>query len=210
MSQLTGKLLIGLTGGIGSGKSTAARLFQERGIGCVDADDVARQVVAPGMPALAAIAGHFGPQVIDHCGQLDRSALRQRIFADPAAKQWLEQLLHPAIRQQLFQQLPLLAGPYNILVAPLLLENKLHQYTDRVLLIDVAESTQLQRTQARDQASEAQVKAIIASQFSRQQKRDLADDIVDNNGTLPQLIAQIQQLHEKYLELSTKIRHKVE
>lgn len=210
MSELTGKLLIGLTGGIGSGKSTAARLFQELGIAYLDADDVARQVVAPNTPALAAIQRHFGPQIIDQTGQLDRSALRQRIFNDPAAKQWLEQLLHPAIRHALFAQLPLLPGPYSILVAPLLLENKLHHYTDRVLLIDVSESTQLQRTQARDQASDVQVKAIMASQFSRQQKRQLADDIVDNNGTVLQLTAQIAQLHEKYLELSAKMRHKVE
>lgn len=208
MSQLTGSLLIGLTGGIGSGKSTVAELFRQLGAGYVDADVVAREVVAPGTPALAAIAAHFGSSLLLADGSLDRNALRQRIFADSAAKTWLEQLLHPAIRQQLFSQLQALTTPYALLVAPLLLENHLDQFCDRICVVDVAEQIQLTRTMARDQNNAEQVKAIMAAQLGRQQKLARADDIIDNNGSLAQLTEQITHLHKKYLELSRKIRHK--
>jgi len=208
MSTLTGKLLIGLTGGIGSGKSTVAEQFRVLGAGYVDADIVAREIVAPGTPALAAISEHFGAELLQADGSLNRAALRQRIFSDQSAKLWLEQLLHPAIREQLFAQLTALPTPYALLVAPLLLENGLDTFCDRVLLVDVSEQTQLKRTIARDQNNAEQVKAIMAAQLGRQQKLARADDIIDNNGSLSQLTEQIAHLHKKYLELSREIRHK--
>lgn len=208
MSVLTGKLLIGLTGGIGSGKSTVAEQFRALGAGYVDADVVAREVVAPGTPALAAIIEHFGAELLQADGALNRAALRQHIFSDDTAKHWLEQLLHPAIRQQLFTQLRALQTPYAFLVAPLLLENNLDKFCDRVLVVDVSEQTQLNRTMARDQNNAQQVKAIMAAQLGRQQKLARADDIIDNNGNLSQLTEQITHLHQKYLELSREIGHK--
>ncbi|MCT8127273.1 dephospho-CoA kinase [Alishewanella sp. BS5-314] len=208
MSAVTGKLLIGLTGGIGSGKSTVAEAFRELGADYVDADQVARQVVAPGSACLQRIVEHFGPQILNSDASLNRPLLRQLIFSDAAEKLWLEQLLHPAIREQLFQQLKQLTTPYALLVAPLLLENQLDQFTDRVLVVDISEQTQLSRTMTRDQNSAEQVKAIMASQLSRSARLARADDLLDNNGNLAQLIEQIQHLHEKYLELSQEIRHK--
>lgn len=208
MSTLTGKLLVGLTGGIGSGKSTVAEKFRALGAGYVDADIVAREVVAPGTEALDAIVARFGASILQADGSLDRAALRQCIFSDPAAKLWLEQLLHPLIREELFLQLRILNTPYAILVAPLLLENGLDKFCDRVLLVDVSEQTQLTRTMARDQNNVEQVKAIMAAQLGRQQKLAVADDIIDNNGGLLELSAQIEDLHKKYLELSWEIGHK--
>lgn len=208
MSAVTGKLLIGLTGGIGSGKSTVAEAFRELGAGYVDADQVAREVVAPGSACLQQIRDYFGEQIVDSDGSLNRALLRQLVFSDPQAKSWLEQLLHPAIRRELLRQLKLLTTPYALLVAPLLLENQLEQFTDRVLVVDISEETQLARTMTRDQNSAEQVKAIMASQLSRSARRTRADDLLDNNGNQAQLIEQIQHLHKKYLELSQEIRHK--
>lgn len=201
-------LLIGLTGGIGSGKSTVAEQFKQLGTNYVDADIVAREVVAPGTTCLAAIQTKFGAEIIQPDGQLNRSALRQLIFQDPAAKHWLESLLHPAIRQEMLLQLATSQTPYTLLVAPLLLENGLHKLVQRVLVIDVSEQNQLTRTLKRDQNSTAQVKAIMAAQFSRQQRLALADDVIDNNGSAEQLAPQIQHLHQKYLELSATIMDK--
>ncbi|GHG72212.1 dephospho-CoA kinase [Alishewanella longhuensis] len=201
-------LLIGLTGGIGSGKSTVADQFAKLGASYVDADMVAREVVAPGTSCLAAIEAKFGSVILQQDGQLDRAALRQLIFQDLSAKQWLESLLHPAIRQQMLQQLRNSQTPYTLLVAPLLLENGLDKLVQRVLVIDVSEETQLLRAIKRDQNSAEQIKAIMAAQFSRQQRLALADDVIDNNGTTNELLQQVAHLHEKYLELSGKIRHK--
>lgn len=195
-------LLIGLTGGIGSGKSTVAELFKKRGANYVDADVVARDVVAPGTDALTAISAKFGSEILQQDGQLNRAKLRQVIFQDTSAKHWLESLLHPAIRQQMLQQLAASQTPYTLLVAPLLLENGLHKLVERVLVIDVTEQTQLARTIQRDSNSAEQVKAIMAAQLSREQRLTLADDIIDNNGSAKDLDAQVDYLHAKYLELS--------
>lgn len=201
-------MLIGLTGGIGSGKSTVAALFKAAGAHYVDADIVAREVVAPGMPCLQAIIEHFGHTMLQTDGQLDRAALRARIFQDPAAKTWLEALLHPAIRQEMLRQLATSTTPYTLLVAPLLLENGLNKLVRRVLVIDVTEQTQIQRTANRDGNTPEQIKAIMAAQWSRQKRLAFADDVLDNNGTQTQLEEQIQHLHQKYLELSRQIAHK--
>ncbi|WP_445428464.1 dephospho-CoA kinase [Alishewanella sp. HL-SH05] len=201
-------LLIGLTGGIGSGKSTVAEHFKALGAHYVDADIVAREVVMPGSPCLAAIVQHFGPGILLADGQLDRSALRQTIFADSAAKRWLEHLLHPAIRSELLSQLAASTTPYTLLVAPLLLENGLDKLVSRVLVVDVSEQTQLARTTTRDNNSENQVRAIMAAQIDRAARLAAADDVIDNNGTAAELLPQISRLHQAYLAMSQKIGEK--
>ena len=193
------KFIVGLTGGIGCGKSTVMQHFAKLGVQAVDADIVAREVVQPGTPCLAAITDHFGSSVLLSDGSLDRSALRQRVFSNNADKSWLEQLLHPAIRSALLQQLAALTSPYALLVAPLLLENGLQRYVDRVLVIDLSEPLQLQRAMARDNASEQQIKAIMAAQLTRQQRLDRADDVIHNDGSLAELQRQVASLHSFYL-----------
>ncbi|SNY60604.1 dephospho-CoA kinase [Arsukibacterium tuosuense] len=206
------RFIVGLTGGIGSGKSTVARLFNQLGIPAVDADIVAREVVAKGSPLLAKIVDHFGPQLLTPQQTLNRPLLRQLIFNDPAAKQWLDSVMHPAIRTEMLQQLANLPpAPYVLLIAPLLLENKLDTLVNRVLVVDISERNQLSRTLSRDGVSAQQVQAIIASQISRPERLALADDIIDNNsestditngGAAATLQPQVQQLHQRYLDLA--------
>lgn len=203
----TQHLLIGLTGGIGSGKSTVADKFKQLGVNFVDADIVAREVVVPGSACLTAIVEHFGAHLLDTNGQLKRAALRQHIFSDLAAKQWLEALLHPVIRQHLLAQLAASKSAYTLLVAPLLLENGLNKLVHRVLVVDVSEQHQLARTMLRDSNNAEQVEAIIKSQLSRDERLAAADDIIDNNGAANQLNEQILTLHQKYMELSLKMTH---
>lgn len=193
---------IGLTGGIGSGKTAASDYFKQLGITVVDADVVARLVVAKGSPALASIAQHFGDSVLHSNGELHRAQLRDIIFQDPAQKQWLEQLLHPLIRQTIEQQLTEATGPYAIFVSPLLLETNQHQLCDRILVIDVPEATQLQRACGRDHNNPAQIQRIIDSQISRQQRLALADDVVDNSQDIAALQQKLAKLHRHYLTLS--------
>jgi dephospho-CoA kinase len=195
--------IVGLTGGIGSGKSTVARLFGQLGVHWVDADDVARQVVEPGMPALAAIAERFGPEVLQDDGSLDRAWLRRRIFEEPEEKQWLEGLLHPIIREELVRQLrgdPSYELPYTLLVSPLLLETNQHELVDRVVVIDVPESIQLERTMARDDNTREQVEKIMAAQLSREQRCSRADAIINNNKPLTDVERQVRALHDRFLE----------
>jgi dephospho-CoA kinase len=194
--------IVGLTGGIGSGKTTVANLFHDLGVQSVDADLVAREVVMPGEPALAAIVEHFGTGILQHDGQLDRAVLRAKIFADAAEKQWLNQLLHPLIRQRLLQQLQQCTSSYALLIAPLLLENKLQSYTDRVLVVDVPEALQLSRTMQRDQVSAEQVQNILQSQIARSERLRLADDVLLNTVQLFELQPQIQQLHSRYQQFA--------
>lgn len=194
--------VVGLTGGIGCGKTTVMQGFNVLGIQSVDADVVAREVVMPGMPALDKIAGYFGAQLIDADGNLNRAALRERIFNHPTDKAWLEQLLHPLIRQRLLQQLNALTSPYVLLVAPLLLENKLNSVVNRVLVIDLPEALQRERAMARDNANAAQISAIMAAQLSRQDRLAQADDIIYNDSSLDALTPQIATLHQRYLKLA--------
>ncbi|WP_097460133.1 dephospho-CoA kinase [Mangrovitalea sediminis] len=195
--------VVGLTGGIGSGKSTVAAYFRQHGVVTVDADDVAREVVEPGSPALEAIARHFGPQVIQENGSLDRAALRAIVFATEEKRQWLEQLLHPLIRQRTEQQLQAATSPYVILVSPLLLETDQQQLVDRILVIDVSTDTQLNRTMSRDNNNREQVERIMAAQMPREARRAQADDIIDNEVTPDALARAVEQLHQRYLELAT-------
>lgn len=196
--------IVGLTGGIGSGKTTVANIFAEHGIVLVDADIVAREVVAPGQPALAAIASHFGQQILTADGQLNRPALRSLVFSDANAKAWLDQLLHPLIRQQLLQQLQQAQSPYVLLVAPLLIENGLTAVVDQLLVVDVDPQLQLQRTVQRDQVSSHQVAAIMASQCQRSKRLQLADQIISNETDVAALTGKVASLHQLYLDMAAE------
>lgn len=197
--------IVGLTGGIGSGKSTVAHWFAEQGVTVVDADIIAREVVTVGEPVLDAIAAYFGPEVLAEDGSLNRSELRQRIFENPAYRHWLEALLHPLIRERMISACQLASSTYCLLVVPLLVENKLTDLCDRVLVIDVSAEQQIARTMQRDHADETQVKAIMASQASREQRLAAADDVIDNNGhDRSQVKAAVAQLHEQYLALASR------
>lgn len=194
--------VVGLTGGIGSGKSAVSALFEEHGITVVDADVVARQVVEKGQPALTKIAEHFGPDLLQADGSLNRSALRQRVFADPKERKWLEALLHPLIRQETQRQLQAADGPYVILASPLLVETGQSKTVQRVLVVDAPEELQLRRAMARDKNDEAQVRAVMATQATREERLRHADDVILNDKTLDELIPQVEDLHRKYCQLA--------
>lgn len=198
--------IIGLTGGIGSGKSMVAQHFIELGVACIDADQTAREVVQPGTTALKAISEHFGESILLTDGSLDRRQLRDKVFADEQARQWLNNLLHPLIRQRMLQQCQEAIGPYCILMVPLLFENNLQSLVQRTLVIDVDEATQIRRTMQRDNTTEAQVQAIISSQCPRQKRLTLADDILFNgdNVTSEQRQVAINKLHQSYLSLAAQ------
>lgn len=197
-------LVIGLTGGIASGKTTVANLFHHNfGIDVVDADIIARQVVEKGSKGLEAIEQHFGRSILTEEGELNRAELRQRIFANEQEKAWVNQLLHPMIRQKMEQDLKQVTSPYALLVVPLLTENNLQYMADRVLVVDVDEETQIERTVKRDSVSPQQVKAILASQASREQRLAIADDVIVNSSKNQKLLPQITELHKKYLAISS-------
>lgn len=194
--------IVGLTGGIGSGKSAASQWFEHQDIEVVDADVVAREVVQPGQPALEKIAQHFGDWVLQADGQLDRRALRDYVFQHPEARQQLEAITHPIIRQSILSQLQQAQSAYVILVSPLLFETGQDRMTHRNLLVDVSEATQLKRASQRDAQSTEQVQKIIATQMPRSEKLKRADDVVHNEGTLDELYQQLMRLHTDYLTRS--------
>lgn len=193
--------VVGLTGGIGSGKSTVVRLFGALGVHWVDADDVAREVVEPGTPALERIAEHFGQEILLPDGGLDRAALRRIVFDAPEERAWLESLLHPVIREELMRQLhpDNYALPYVLLVSPLLLETDQHELVDKVVVVDVPVDVQIQRTMARDTNDREQVERIIAAQMPREQRLQKADKVVDNSLPLADVEHQIEDLHQAFL-----------
>jgi len=194
------KLVVGLTGGIGSGKTTVANMFHDLGVELVDADIIAREVVEPNSFALGKIKQHFGDDFIQADGYLDRTKLRHKIFTSELDKQWLNNLLHPLIRESILSKISESSGQYCILVAPLLFENKLTQYVDRTLVVDVTESIQIERTVKRDNSNSDIIEKIIASQISRNERLKLADDIIDNSNTDLSLIAKkVDELHRLYL-----------
>ncbi|WP_296178888.1 dephospho-CoA kinase [Pseudomonas sp. UBA1879] len=193
--------ILGLTGGIGSGKSAAAQCFVDLGVHLVDADNAARWVVEPGRPALAQIAEHFGEGVLQADGTLNRGALRELIFNDPQQRVWLEGLLHPLIREEIRQYLARAESPYAILVSPLLLETTQHQMVQRVLVIDVPEAVQIERTVLRDKTNEAQVRAILKAQASREERLSRADDVIVNDRDPIWLRSEVERLHHFYLTL---------
>ena len=193
-------LVVGVTGGIGSGKSAVTERFQRLGITVVDADLAARIVVEPGGSALAAIAEHFGADILQADGTLNRAALRQRVFANQAERLWLERLTHPLIGQELRRQLAASGSAYTILSSPLLLEGQQKELVDCVVVVDVPEELQLQRATARDANSEEQIRRIMAAQLPRAQRRERADIVIDNSGSLAELDEQVQELHREFLQ----------
>ncbi|CCQ09989.1 Dephospho-CoA kinase [Pseudoalteromonas luteoviolacea B = ATCC 29581] len=198
--------IVGVTGGIGAGKTAVTNKLHEWGIDIVDADVIAREVVLPGTQALTDIQIHFGDEVILPSGELNRAKLREIIFQHPNEKTWLNALLHPLIRQTIVAQLHAAQSNYVVLAAPLLFENNLHILCNRSLLVDVPVETQLERTINRDLVPKKQVEAIIAAQMSRKDKLALADDVIDNSHTLEQTYTKLNTLHQTYLKLASKTK----
>ena len=198
--------IVGLTCGIGSGKSTIANLFALLDVPIIDADVVAREVVEKGSPLLTKIVEHFGLHILDKQGNLDRTALRQIVFHSEQEKKWLNQLLHPAIRSEMLRQLEAVSAPYVLWVVPLLIENKLSEFCDRVLVVDVLPDIQLERAIKRDESKAETIQNIIASQVDRQTRLNYADDVIENNLPLEEnainLAHQVAKLHHRYLDLA--------
>lgn len=196
-------LIIGLTGGIGSGKTTVANYFAELGITIIDADIVAREVVKPNKFAYEKIIEYFGTNILSANQEIDRKKLREIIFSDANAKAWLEQLLHPLIRQEMNSQIKNAESPYIIMVIPLLVESlEPNPLVNRILVVDAPESIQVQRTSQRDSILSEQVQAIMNTQATREQRLMKADDIIVNDGDLNSLYEQVKSLHEQYLLLA--------
>ncbi len=193
---------VGLTGGIGSGKSAASAAFAELGAGVIDTDLLSRELVEPGQPALAEIVDAFGSGVLDAAGRLDRKALGARIFADPAARRQLEAILHPRIRAQMLARAEASPTPYVVCVIPLLIEAGQQDLVDRVLVIDVPEHVQRTRVAARDGHDAARVEQVLAAQVDRATRLSHADDVIRNDGTLESLRAAVAALHHRYLALA--------
>ena len=194
--------VVGLTGGIASGKTAVSDAFAALGVPIIDTDVIARELVASGQPALSEIASQFGQAYLTADGKLNRPQLRQLIFADDGARQRLEAILHPRIQQTVQQYLTQLQTPYCIVVIPLLVETGGRCYINRVLVVDINESLQIERVMARDQINAAQAQQILAVQTSREQRLAKADDVIDNSGSLAELEAKVFTLHQHYLQLA--------
>ena len=194
--------VVGITGGIGSGKTAVSDRFRTLGIEVVDADVEARRVVEPGQPALAEIAARFGTQMLQRDGTLDRAALRERVFADAAERRWLEQLTHPRINAGIADGLRAARSPYAILVNPLMRGRDPRAH--RILVVDVPEAVQVQRTMARDGVTEGQARAVLASQIDRASRLEFADDVIVNDGALAGLQATVDSLHRQYLNYAAE------
>jgi len=194
---------VALTGGIASGKTTVANLFAELGVPVIDTDVIAREVVEPGQPALAAVVEAFGRDVLDADGRIDRRRMRERIFADPDARRRLEGILHPAIRSAMERLSRAAGGVYQVLVIPLLAEGQRRDHVDRVLLVDVPEELQVERLMGRDGVSREQAQASLDAQASRAARLAMADDVVLNTGRVDDLREKVAELHAKYSRLAT-------
>lgn len=205
MKENKSHYVVGLTGGIGSGKSAASACFETLGIDVVDADEVARDVVAKGTDGLKRIADHFGQGMLLEDGSLNRAALREQVFADPQQKTWLNNLLHPLIRAQMVALINQSTSPYCILSVPLLIENKLTSMCDLVVVVDCPEDMQLARAMKRDGSTEITIKNIMASQASREARLNAADEVLDNSTSLENLVTQVEQLHQKLLSTLGRI-----
>jgi dephospho-CoA kinase len=195
---------VGLTGGIASGKSTAARFFAALGVPILDSDLIARDVVEPGQPPLERLVERFGATILTHDGHLDRPALRDIVFSDPRARADLESLTHPAIGAAMEAQSASAGGPYQILVIPLLVEKNLKSQVDRVLVVDCNEALQLQRLRDRDGATAHAGQAILSAQASRATRLKAADDVIHNDADIDTVRAQVAALHARYLELAAQ------
>ncbi|MCP4473259.1 MAG: dephospho-CoA kinase [Gammaproteobacteria bacterium] len=198
------KLVIGLTGGIGSGKSEVATRFAKLGAEVIDADQLAHQLLQPGNKQFTATVKRFGADILCSDGTIDRALLAKIIFNNPREQRWLEQLLHPAIREIMSQQIADSSAAYTILVIPLLVENWPHPLINRVLVVDSTRALQQARTRRRDRASREKIDAVMARQASREQRLSHADDVIDNRGNLNELNAKVAKLHHHYLTLCAK------
>ncbi len=194
--------VVGLTGGIGSGKSTVAGHFRSLGVEIVDADQLARQAAAPGTPALERIRERFGDASIAPDGGLDRAWMRRTVFADPELRRWLEKLLHPVIGRMIEDGLARCRSAYCLLVSPLLLETGQRRLVDRVLVVDVKEETQLRRAGRRDGGDAGVLRAIMDAQMPRRERLDRADDVLDNELPPETMAGRVRTLHRRYLELA--------
>lgn len=199
-------LVIGLTGGIGSGKSTVAKLFAEKGVTVIDTDQLARDVTLPGQAALHKIVEKFGEGILLPDNTLNRAQLRKIIFANPHQRRWLEKLLHPLIRTEMQQLIAAAKSSYCIVVIPLLLETEPNPLIKRILVVDAPEEQQILRAKMRDNLSEEEIKAIIYTQVTRDQRLAATDDIIYNHGTLGELTPQVEKMHQFYLCFSHPIR----
>lgn len=197
-------LLIGLTGGIGTGKSTVCKLFAERGVAVIDADAVAKELVALDQPALQAIVQEFGKGIIDAKGRLRRDRLRSIVFSDPEQRKRLEKLLHPLILEEMLSRANRVGGPYCILCIPLLVETDQSSAVDRVLVVDAPQALQIQRVMERDHLTIDEIKAIMHAQASREDRLEAADDVIMNASDMTKLAEQVNALHQKYLALPTR------
>ena len=197
---------VALTGGIASGKTTVANLFAARGVPLIDTDVLAREVVEPGQPALAHVVAAFGEGVLGPDGRLDRRRLRETIFGDSKARRTLESILHPAIRaaMELRSSAAATAGPYQVLVIPLLTEGGRRDHVDRVVVVDAPEDVQIARLMARDRVSEDQARSALHAQASRESRLAFADDVITNTGHVEDLVAQVDVLHAKYVALAAE------
>ncbi|SES63265.1 dephospho-CoA kinase [Thalassotalea agarivorans] len=197
-------LIIGLTGGIGSGKTTVANLFIALGVDAVDADQVARDVVIPGTLSLSRIVERYSDDILLATGELNRAKLREIVFNNDAEKQWLNDLLHPLIREKMLRDLAACDSPYCLLIAPLLIENDLTKYVDKTLVVDVPEEIQLTRTLKRDKSNETTIRQIMKSQITRKKRLASADYIIDNTSeNLAVIEESVFQLHQKFTELAS-------
>ena len=192
-------MIIGLTGGIGSGKTAVSDIFEALGIGIVDADLASRVVVEKGRPSLEEIAKHFGQGILTEAGELDRAKLREIIFNSDEEKNWLESLLHPVIAKQIQDELKASSSPYTILVSPLLLETNQKDFCNKVLVVDVPVETQIERTLKRDDVSLEQVQSIIKAQISRDKRLELADEVIVNDKSLEDLQLAVSKLHQQFI-----------
>ena len=195
-------LRIGLTGGIGSGKTTVADMFANHGAPVIDADDIARALVAPYQPAYDEIIEAFGRDIVDGDGNIDRDKLRRLVFDDTQRRRELEAILHPRVRTEIHHQSVELDAPYCIIVIPLLIEADQLDLVERVLVVDLNEEKQVRRVGARSGFSEAEVRKIIAAQIERSERRRHADDVIENNADMASLEAQVEKLHRRYLALA--------
>ena len=194
-------LIIGLTGGIGSGKSVASDKFKSLGITIVDADVASRTVVEPGKPALKEIEDHFGSGIITAEGKLDRNNLREIIATDPEERKWLESVTHPKIGEQITKEISESTSVYTLFVAPLLLETNSQEMCSRVVVVDVPKDVQIRRTAKRDKVSSNQVEQMVAAQMEREKRLEKADDVLLNSGTIEDLEKQVEELHKKYIQM---------
>jgi dephospho-CoA kinase len=201
------KLVIGLTGGIGSGKSTVAELFAHHNVPIIDTDQISRDLTLPGSPALQQIQEKFGPTVIEH-GKLNRKLLRDIIFSDSEKRQWLEELLHPLIREEMRKQVEATTAPYCIVIIPLLFESPPNPIIDRVLVVDVTPEVQIERVAKRDMHSILQVEAIMQAQVTRESRLAGADDIIFNVEGPEYLVPQVEKLHKSYLAIANALKIK--